>query len=228
MTFTDWLPALMAIGGYLLGSIPFGVLVAKCLGTADPRTAGSRNIGFTNVLRVSGKKAGLLTLVGDVGKGWVVGWVAALTLTDETMVLAVTVCPILGHLFPVFLGFRGGKGVATALGAVAGVAPGLGLVMLTVWLATAAIWRYSSGAALAAFAALPIGSFLMGKTWQFQTFAWLICGLILLRHIDNIKRLWQGAEPKIGQGSTGSKDCTAVTAGESRVAGGIESEGLDR
>jgi glycerol-3-phosphate acyltransferase PlsY len=199
MTFTDWLPALLAIGGYLLGSIPFGVLVTKGLGTVDPRTAGSRNIGFTNVLRVAGKKAGLLTLAGDVGKGWVVGWGASLLLTDETMVLAVTACPILGHLFPVFLGFRGGKGVATALGAVAGVAPGLGLAMLTVWLATAAIWRYSSGAALAAFVTLPISSLLMGKTWQLQAFAWLISGLIVLRHKENIKRLWNGTEPKIGR-----------------------------
>ncbi|MBM4122557.1 MAG: glycerol-3-phosphate 1-O-acyltransferase PlsY [Nitrospira sp.] len=199
MTFTDWLPALLAIGGYLLGSIPFGVVVAKWLGTVDPRTAGSRNIGFTNVLRVAGKKAGLLTLAGDVGKGWVVGWVATLLLTDETMVLAVAACPILGHLFPVFLGFRGGKGVATALGAVAGVAPWLGLAMLAVWLATAAVWRYSSGAALAAFAALPIGSVLMGKTWQFQVFAWLVSGLIVLRHKENIQRLWQGTEPKMGQ-----------------------------
>lgn len=199
MTFTDWLPALLAIGGYLLGSIPFGVVVAKWLGTVDPRTAGSRNIGFTNVLRVAGKKAGLLTLAGDVGKGWVVGWVATFLLTDETMVLAVAACPILGHLFPVFLGFRGGKGVATALGAVAGVAPWLGLAMLAVWLATAAVWRYSSGAALAAFAALPIGSVLMGKTWQFQVFAWLVSGLIVLRHKENIQRLWQGTEPKMGQ-----------------------------
>jgi len=202
MTFTDWLPALLAIGGYLLGSIPFGVVVAKWLDTVDPRTAGSRNIGFTNVLRVAGKKAGLLTLAGDIGKGWVVGWGATLMLTNETMILAVTACPILGHLFPVFLGFRGGKGVATALGAVAGVAPWLGLAMLAVWLATAAVWRYSSGAALAAFAALPIGSFLMGKNWQFQIFAWLVSGLIAFRHKDNIRRLWSGTEPKMGRAAS--------------------------
>jgi glycerol-3-phosphate acyltransferase PlsY len=199
MTLTDWLPALLAIGGYLLGSIPFGVIVAKGLGTVDPRTAGSRNIGFTNVLRVAGKKAGLLTLAGDVGKGWVVGWVATLLLTDETMILTVAACPIFGHLFPVFLGFRGGKGVATALGAVAGVAPWLGLALLAVWLASAAVWRYSSGAALAAFAALPIGSLLMDKSWQFQVFAWLVSGLIVLRHKENIQRLWQGTESKMGQ-----------------------------
>jgi glycerol-3-phosphate acyltransferase PlsY len=199
MILTDWLPALMAIGGYLLGSIPFGVVVAKCLGTVDPRTAGSRNIGFTNVLRVSGKKAGLLTLAGDVGKGWLVGWAAAHSLGQETMVLIVTLSPILGHLYSVFLGFRGGKGVATAMGAVAGVTPLLGLMLLLVWLVTAAVWRYSSGAALTAFAILPIGASLTGQTWQFQLFAWLVSGLIVLRHKDNIKRLWQGTESKMGK-----------------------------
>ncbi len=198
MTLTDWLPVLMAVGGYLLGSIPFGVVVAKCLGTADPRTAGSRNIGFTNVLRVSGKKAGLLTLAGDVGKGWLVGWAARQLLDHEPLILAVTACPILGHLYPVFLGFRGGKGVATAMGAIGGLAPSLGLSLLLVWLLTAALWRYSSGAALAAFVALPIGSFLLDKSWPFQVFAWLVSALIIARHKDNIKRLWQGTEPKIG------------------------------
>ncbi|MBI5410440.1 MAG: glycerol-3-phosphate 1-O-acyltransferase PlsY [Nitrospirae bacterium] len=189
----------MAVGGYLLGSIPFGVVVAKCLGIVDPRTAGSKNIGFTNVLRISGKKAGLLTLAGDVGKGWFVAWTAAHSLDREAMVLLVALSPILGHLYPVFLGFRGGKGVATAMGAVAGVAPLLGFTVLFVWLVVAAVWRYSSGAALAAFAALPIGAGMLEKSWQFQVFAWLVSGLIVLRHKDNIRRLWIGAEPKIGR-----------------------------
>ncbi len=205
MTLIDWLPALMAVGGYLLGSIPFGVVVAKCLGTVDPRTAGSRNIGFTNVLRVSGKKAGLLTLAGDVGKGWLVGWAAAHSLDREAMVLIVTLSPILGHLYSVFLGFRGGKGVATAMGAVAGVAPWLGLAVLFVWLVAAAVWRYSSGAALAAFAILPIGAGMMEKSWQFQLFAWLVSGLIVLRHKDNILRLWNGTEPKIDRTRSGNR-----------------------
>lgn len=199
MTLTDWLPALMAVGGYLLGSIPFGVVVAKCLGSVDPRTAGSKNIGFTNVLRISGKKAGLLTLAGDVGKGWLVAWIAAHSLDREALVLLVALSPILGHLYPVFLGFRGGKGVATAMGAVAGVAPLLGLTVLFIWLVVAAVWRYSSGAALAAFAALPIGAGMLEKSWQFQLFAWLVSGLIALRHRDNIRRLWIGIEPKIGR-----------------------------
>ncbi|MGH7208282.1 MAG: glycerol-3-phosphate acyltransferase, partial [Nitrospiraceae bacterium] len=156
MVLSDWLPAAMAAGGYLLGSVPFGVVVARCLGTVDPRTAGSRNIGFTNVLRVSGTTAGLLTLTGDAGKGWLVGWVASQNLHQEAWVLLVALSPIVGHVHSVFLGFRGGKGVATALGSVAGVDPAIGGVMLLVWVVTAAVWRYSSGAALAAFAVLPV------------------------------------------------------------------------
>jgi len=199
MILTDWLPALLAVGGYLLGSIPFGVIVAKWLGMVDPRTAGSRNIGFTNVLRVLGKKAGLLTLAGDAGKGWLVGWAAAHSLEQEAMVLMVALSPILGHLYSIFLGFRGGKGVATALGAVTSIAPLLGLTLLFIWLVTAAVWRYSSGAALAAFVALPIWAGLMGESWQFQVFAWLVSGLIVLRHKENIQRLWHGTEPKMGR-----------------------------
>lgn len=199
MVLSEWLPAAMAVGGYVLGSIPFGVVVAKWLGTVDPRTAGSCNIGFTNVLRVSGKAAGLLTLAGDAGKGWLVGWAALHSLEQEAWVLGVAFCPILGHVYSLFLGFRGGKGVATALGAVAGVAPVIGGVMLLVWVVTAAVWRYSSGAAVAAFAALPVVALLMDRSWMFQIFSLLVTGTIVLRHTDNVLRLWQGTEPKIGR-----------------------------
>lgn len=189
----------MAVGGYLLGSIPSGVIVAKCLGTVDPRTAGSRNIGFTNVLRVSGKKAGLLTLAGDVAKGWVVGWAARHSLDQEVWVLFVTLCPIVGHVHSIFLGFRGGKGVATALGAVTGVAPSIGAASLLVWLVTVGIWRYSSAAALAAFSVLPISAMALDRSWTFRFFALCVTGLIVVRHKDNIVRLWKGTEPKIGK-----------------------------
>lgn len=199
---SDWLPAAMAVGGYLLGSVPFGVVVSKCLGTVDPRTAGSRNIGFTNVLRVAGTKAGLLTLAGDVGKGWVVGWTALQTLDRETLVLAVALCPILGHLYSVFLGFRGGKGVATAMGAVAGIEPVVGLAVLLIWLVTAALWRYSSGAAIAAFLLLPVSAVLLDRSGSFVIFALLVSGLIVGRHKDNIVRLWQGTEAKMGQSTS--------------------------
>jgi len=198
----EWLPAILAIVGYLIGSIPFGIVVSRCLGVPDPRTAGSRNIGFTNVLRVSGKKAGLLTLVGDMGKGWAVGWLATQTMDHEAWVLGVAVCPILGHLFPAFLGFRGGKGVATAIGAVGGVAPLIGLELIAIWLLTAALWRYSSGAALASFCSLPLLGILAGMGGRFLVFSLVVAGLIGVRHRGNIERLWHGTEPKIGQASS--------------------------
>lgn len=199
---SDWLPIGLAIGGYLAGSIPFGIVVSRCLGAPDPRTVGSRNIGFTNVLRVAGKKAGLLTLLGDMGKGWVVGWLAMQAADQEVWLLAIALTPILGHLFPVFLKFRGGKGVATAIGVVGGIAPPLGLGLIVIWLLTAALWRYSSGAALAAFCSLPILGILAGKSWLFLMFSLTVTGVIVARHRSNIVRLWHGNEPKIGQAAS--------------------------
>ncbi len=199
---SDWLPIILALGGYLLGSIPFGIVVSKCLGAPDPRTVGSRNIGFTNVLRVSGKKAGILTLLGDMGKGWLVGWLAAYMIEPEVWVLGIALTPVLGHLFSVFLGFRGGKGVATAIGAVGGVVPSMGLGLIVIWLLTAALWRYSSGAALAAFCSLPVLALLAAKSMAFVVFAGVVSGLVLSRHTGNMARLWQGTEPKIGQSSS--------------------------
>lgn len=201
MMFDEWLPAAMAVGGYLLGSIPFGLLVAKCLGTVDPRTAGSRNIGFTNVLRLSGKTAGLLTLAGDMGKGWVVAWAAAQTFDREAVVVAIALTPILGHLYSVFLGFRGGKGVAAAMGAVTGIAPSVGTVIMLVWLVTVAVWRYSSGAALAAFGMLPVVSVVVGRSWVFVLGSVVMSSMIVCRHWENVVRLWEGTEPKIGRTS---------------------------
>jgi len=194
---TEGLAAVLAVGGYVAGSVPFGVLVAKCLGTVDPRTAGSRNIGFTNVLRVAGKKAGILTLLGDVGKGWVVAAVAAHFIEGEGWVLLIALCPILGHLYSVFLGFRGGKGVATALGAIIGVAPWIGLVVLGVWVVTFMLWRYSSAAAIAAFASLPLIGQVGGQGLRFELFAVVVTGLIVARHRGNLIRLWEGTEPRM-------------------------------
>ena len=197
MLFVLWL-----LGGYLLGAIPFGVVVCRALGRPDPRTTGSRNIGFTNVLRVAGKDAGLLTLLGDMGKGWVAGWSAGLVFGDAWMVLAVALAAVLGHLSSVFLRFRGGKGVATALGAILGVQPALGGILLAVWLGTAALWRYSSGAAIAAFALFPLLALFRGDG-HLVVFALVVSSLILLRHRENMRRLWNGTEPKMGnrQGS---------------------------
>ncbi|CAI4032496.1 Glycerol-3-phosphate acyltransferase [Nitrospira tepida] len=193
MLFPLWL-----LGGYLLGAVPFGVVVCRALGRPDPRTTGSRNIGFTNVLRVAGKDAGLLTLLGDMGKGWVAGWGAGQVFGETWMVLAVALASVVGHLFSLFMRFRGGKGVATALGAVLGVEPVLGGILLAVWLGTAALWRYSSGAAIAAFAVFPLLALVRGDG-LLVVFACVVSGLILLRHRENMRRLWHGTEPKIGK-----------------------------
>ncbi len=195
---TEWLVAALAVGGYLLGSIPFGVLVCKSFATVDPRTAGSYNIGFSNVLRVAGTRAGVLTLIGDMGKGWLVGGAARYSLDHEPLVLLAALCPILGHMHSVFLRFSGGKGVATAFGAVVGVAPVVGAAILAVWIGCVAIWRVSSLGALVAFGAFPVVAILMGRSWSFMVFAAVVCGMIVWGHKSNLGRLWAGTEPKMG------------------------------
>ena len=193
------LVAAFVVVGYMLGAIPFGVVVSKAMGLPDPRTVGSKNVGFTNVLRVSGKTAGILTLLGDMGKGWVLGWAAMQWLTDESFIMVVALSPILGHLFSLFLGFKGGKGVATAVGAVLGLSPSIGLLLLLIWLGTVAIWRYSSGGALAAFGCLPVVAIVNEQRQEFLVFSLIVSGLIWIKHKDNIVRLWKGTETKIGE-----------------------------
>ena len=200
-----WMILLLCAAGYLLGSVPFGVLVTHALGLTDPRSAGSGNIGSTNVLRVGGKLAGALTLFGDIGKGWLAAWGAGWWLGGESAVLLVALCAVLGHLFPVFLRFKGGKGVATALGAIAGVAPWLGIAVSLIWLASLALWRYSSGAALVAFAAFPILSIWLRPRPVFLAFACAVTALIVLRHHANITRLLSGTEPKVGASSASAQ-----------------------
>ncbi|NOT21830.1 MAG: glycerol-3-phosphate 1-O-acyltransferase PlsY [Nitrospiraceae bacterium] len=193
------LVAVFAVVGYLLGGVPFGVVVSKAMGLPDPRTVGSKNVGFTNVLRVSGKTAGILTLLGDLGKGWVLAWAAMHWLTVESFIMVVAISPILGHVFSPFLGFKGGKGVATAVGAVLGLSPSIGLLVLLIWLGTVAIWRYSSGGALAAFACLPVVAIVNEQRQEFFIFSLIVSALIWIKHKDNIVRLWKGTESKIGQ-----------------------------
>jgi glycerol-3-phosphate acyltransferase PlsY len=191
--------ALLAVAGYLLGGVPFGIVISKAMGLPDPRTVGSKNVGFTNVLRVSGKKAGILTLIGDMGKGWVMGFAAAQLLQAEWAILIVALAPFLGHLFSPFLGFKGGKGVATALGSVLGVAPLIGLLLLLAWIGAVALWRYSSGGALIAFGLFPIIAALARPTGPFFLFSLIVTGLIVIKHKGNIERLWKGTESKMGE-----------------------------
>ncbi|MDH4079927.1 MAG: glycerol-3-phosphate 1-O-acyltransferase PlsY [Nitrospira sp.] len=189
----------LTIVGYLLGAVPFGVVISKAMGFPDPRTVGSKNVGFTNVLRVSGKKPGILTLIGDMGKGWVMGYAATQLLQDEWAILLVALAPFLGHLFSPFLGFKGGKGVATALGSVLGVAPLIGLILLLAWLGAVALWRYSSGGALTAFGLFPVIAALLRPSAAFVSFALVVTGLILVKHKGNIERLRKGTESKMGE-----------------------------
>jgi glycerol-3-phosphate acyltransferase PlsY len=190
---------LMVMAGYLLGAIPFGVVVSKAMGLPDPRTVGSKNVGFTNVLRVSGMKAGILTLLGDMGKGWVVGWAGMQWLSDERFTMFVALSVILGHIFSPFLHFKGGKGVATAIGVILGLSPSIGLLLLLIWLGAVAIWRYSSGGALAAFACLPVVAIVNEQRQEFLVFALVVSTLVWIRHKDNIVRLWNGTEGKVGE-----------------------------
>ncbi len=190
---------LSCFGAYLLGSIPFGLVFSHMLGAPDPRQAGSRNIGFTNVFRVSGKMVGILTLFGDLGKGWLVGWIASLGFFPNLWALLAVLSVVLGHLFPVFLKFRGGKGVATGLGGILGLHFPIGLVLGVIWVATVGIWKYSSGGALMAFGLFPVVSWFMTSDLQFMIFSLFLSVLVIGKHKSNIVRLLHGTEPSIGR-----------------------------
>jgi len=187
--------------GYVLGAIPIGILAGRALAGVHPREARSRNIGFTNVLRIAGKTAGAVTLIGDMGKGALAvlcaRWLAGPSLGDWE--LAVGVAAVLGHMFPVFLGFRGGKGVATALGVWLAVEPAIGGSMLAVWLVSAVIWRMSSLAALIAVGTLPLWVWLFRPQASLGVFAAAIIILIIYAHRDNIGRIRAGTESKFGR-----------------------------
>jgi glycerol-3-phosphate acyltransferase PlsY len=193
---TDLGPLLLAaLGGYLLGSIPFGFLLTKWAGLGDIRAIGSGNIGATNVLRTGNKRLALLTLLLDGAKG-----AAALLIGAQggpAMALAAGGGAMLGHLFPVWLKFKGGKGVATALGILLALDWQVGALACLTWLAAALLFRYSSLAALLALAAAPIyGYFLAGST--VALFALGLAILVWVRHHENIGRLLHGEESRIG------------------------------
>jgi glycerol-3-phosphate acyltransferase PlsY len=184
-------------GAYLLGSIPFGLVVSKIIGTDDPRTHGSHNIGFTNVLRVSGKRAGLLTLFGDLGKGLLATSLVSHMEFPWPWILCIGVAVVLGHIFSIFLKFKGGKGVATALGSILGIHPLIGLLLVVVWLVTVFVFRYSSGGALATFGVFPILAFFLTDDIYFCIFSLCMMIMIFLCHKDNILRLIRGTESNI-------------------------------
>ncbi|HXC14972.1 MAG TPA: glycerol-3-phosphate 1-O-acyltransferase PlsY [Stellaceae bacterium] len=187
-------PILAAIIGYLLGSIPFGLVASRFAGHGDIRRIGSGNIGATNVLRTGSKGLAAMTLLLDVGKGWAA--VAIGRHWGEPAALAAGLCAVLGHMFPVWLGFRGGKGVATALGVLAALAWPIALSAALIWLVVALVSRYSSLAALVAAAiSAAIAPFLADSATAILVA--VIALLIILRHHANVRRLIAGREHRI-------------------------------
>lgn len=193
-----WVVGGVTLGAYLLGSVPFGVLASRWFHTQDPRTAGSGNIGFSNVIRVSGKISGALTLIGDLGKGFLAVWLAQPWVGAFPWQLLVAAAVILGHIFSIFLRFHGGKGVATALGAIAALDWIVATFVAMVWAITAVLWRYSSSAAIAASLAFPCIVMIGGRSWSFVGFAVFVSVLVIARHRDNIERLLEGTEGRMG------------------------------
>ncbi len=183
-----------ALFGYLLGSIPFGLVLTKLAGLGDIRKVGSGNIGATNVLRTGSKKLAAVTLLLDGAKGAVALLIAGLWGPDMAVLAAAGA--MLGHCFPVWLKFNGGKGVATALGILIAIAWPVGLLACATWLAVAALFRYSSLAALAALALAPVYAWYLADPQRMQL-ALFIAFLVWLRHKTNIVRLLRGQESRI-------------------------------
>ncbi len=203
-------PALATLAAYLLGSLSFAVIVSRVMGLSDPRTFGSKNPGATNVLRSGSKKAAIITLLLDALKGWLpvalVGWYGKpFGLEDGTLAL-VGLAAFLGHLYPVFFRFVGGKGVATALGVLFGVHWLLGLATVLTWLIIAVFFRYSSLASLVSALFAPVfyvlGNQVAWYTDQRITLSIGVMGLLLFyRHRENIVRLMAGKESRLGGGA---------------------------
>ena len=199
--------AAVMIGGYLLGSTPFGVIIMKLAGAGDPRNIGSGNIGATNVLRSGRKDLALLTLLGDGGKGAIAVLAAYLLTrgapeaTRNAMVALAAGSAFLGHLFPVFLKFRGGKGVATYFGTLLAAAFPLGAAAAATWLVMAFFFRISSLAGLTAAALAPLFAlFVFHSPHAIVTLTLFMGALIFVRHQDNLRRILKGQEPRIGGG----------------------------
>lgn len=189
---------------YLLGSLSFGIIVSRAFALPDPRTLGSGNPGATNVLRSGRKLAALLTLLGDGGKGWLAVWLAQRYGLSVEWTCAVALAVFVGHLYPLFYGFHGGKGVATAAGVLLALSPLLGFAVLATWLIAFAMWRISSLAALLAagfapiYAAIPGFSIITGTVLALSL-------LLILRHRENIRKLLEGSEAGFSKPKPGDK-----------------------
>jgi glycerol-3-phosphate acyltransferase PlsY len=197
---TDYL---LVLGGYLFGSVSTAIIVCKLMGLPDPRTQGSRNPGATNVARLGGKKAAAYTLTGDMLKGLLPVLLAHALHADPTILAATALAAFLGHLYPVFFGFQGGKGVATALGVIYGLYWPAGLLTTAIWLGMALVFRYSSLAALTAILSVPFGFMWLLPEQPIIIAMAVLTAILYWRHRSNIANLLSGKEGKI---SFGKKD----------------------
>ena len=188
-----------AILAYLIGSVPFAVVTSKLFGLADPRSYGSGNPGATNVLRSGNKLAALLTLLGDAAKGWLAVFLAQQFGGQPQDLAFAGFAAFFGHLHPLFLNFKGGKGVATAAGVLFGFSPWLGLAALAVWLATIGFFRISSLGSIATAITAPLLALALLDSADMVTAVFCIALLLFWRHSENLQRIRAGTEPRIGE-----------------------------
>lgn len=191
---------LLVLMGYAIGSIPFAIVASRLFRLPDPRSYGSGNPGATNVLRTGHKAAALFTLAGDAAKGWFAVWLVQRIGADVTTSALAGLAAFLGHVYSLFLRFRGGKGVATALGVLAGLQPALALAAAGIWLVVAFVTRYSSLAALTAAVGAPFLALLLGLPRDVVFVIGAMSVVLFWRHRRNIRQLLNGTEPKFGRG----------------------------
>lgn len=196
----QWLPYIWVTSAYLLGSVSFGILISHLFGLADPRTVGSGNPGATNVLRSGKKMAALLTLFGDAFKGWLPVWLAIQTHQAVWVVGAVGLAVFIGHLYPLYFKFKGGKGVATALGVMLGISPGLALTATLTWGVIFFFSRYASLASIVAALFSPIFAYYLFSLYGKLVLLVFVMALLLVwRHRSNIEKLLSGTESGFGK-----------------------------
>jgi glycerol-3-phosphate acyltransferase PlsY len=199
--------ALVILAAYCLGSVSFAIVVSRLMRLPDPRSYGSKNPGATNVLRTGRRAAAVLTLAGDAAKGWAAVVFASFFIAEAAL---AGLAAFLGHLFPVFHRFRGGKGVATAAGVLFGLDWRLGLATLAVWLVVAATLRYASAASIVAAVVAPFATALLLE-WRSAVIVCAMALLMIWRHKGNVARLLAGTEPRLGQKSANPADPSAAS-----------------
>ncbi|KGY11705.1 glycerol-3-phosphate acyltransferase [Vibrio tubiashii] len=192
---------IMIIFAYLLGSISSAVLICRVLRLPDPRGVGSHNPGATNVLRIGGKKAAIAVLLCDMLKGTIPVWGGYFLQIDPIILGVIAIAACLGHMYPLFFHFKGGKGVATALGAIAPIGLDLTGMIIATWISVAFLFRYSSLAAIVTVLLAPFYTWMVKP--QYTLPVAMLCCLIIFRHHQNIKRLFEGTEPKVGEKKNG-------------------------